>query len=124
MRFQRIVESAAAAGSMPPRTVVLWMDERYVLDGQPVAFFFRARIVAWIDADTVEVHPLLLAAGLNLRIRLKDVWAIEDEDDPVQHALVLAQAKAIIGDTGGLVHCKNYRHLLTYGRLEARVDGA
>ena len=87
-------------------------------------FSVKARITDWIDADTVEVHPLVTPYGINVRVRLKDAWIVEDEDDPVEHARILAEQKALIGDVDGYVRMTNTRHRWTSGRLEARLDPA
>ena len=87
-------------------------------------FSVKARITDWIDADTVEVHPLITPYGINVRVRLKDRYAVEDEDDPEEHGRVLALAKAEIGDVDDWVRMTNTRHHWDRGRLEARLDPA
>ena len=85
-------------------------------------FFVKARITDWVDADTVEVHPLITPYGINLRVRLKDRW--EPERDEEGHDLALEKAKALLGDEDDYVRITNTRHHWTNGRLEARVDPA
>lgn len=92
------------------------------MEGKGNVFELRGRIVRYVDADTIEVHPFILPAGHNLRIRLKDVWLAEDEDDPDEHARILAEQVSLLGDVGGVVKLANTRHHHSFGRLEARVD--
>ena len=83
-------------------------------------FLMKCRIVMWVDADTVEVHPLVTPYGINLRIRLKDVWAPEWNEEG--HDVALRKAKALLGDQGDYVLVTNTVHRHTQGRLEARVQ--
>ena len=83
---------------------------------------FKARIERYIDADTLEVHPLVTPPGINLRIRLKDAWIVENEEDPEEHARILAEQKTLLGDVGDHVWVTNTRHHWTWGRLESRLD--
>jgi hypothetical protein len=94
------------------------------LEEKPNVFELRGRIIDWVDADTLEMHPFILPAGFNLRIRLKDAWIVEDEDDPIEHDRILREQIAMIGDVGNVVKIVNTRHHHTFGRLEARVDPA
>jgi hypothetical protein len=96
----------------------------FVLDGKPVVFFFKARILGYVDADTMDVRFLGEGPGRHWRIRLKDAWIVEDEDDPEEHARILGEQKQLIGDGGDLVWIRNHRHNRTNERLEARVDKA
>ena len=99
------------------------MEERLLtLDGKPCIFIFKARIVKYQDADTCEVHPLLEGPGRNWRIRFYNEWIVEDEDDPEEHARILAEQKALLGYEGDLVWIRNHRHHRTYERIEARVE--
>ncbi len=89
---------------------------------KPDVFGVKARITDWIDADTVEVHPLITPYGINVRVRLKDRY--EPERDEEGHDLALERAKAQIGDEDDYVRMKNDRHHWDRGRLEARLDPA
>jgi hypothetical protein len=91
---------------------------------QDQVFRFKARIVEWIDADTVEVHPIYETAAHNRRIRLKDAWIVEDEDDAAEHARILREQIIFLGDVDDLVWVANTRHQKTNERIEARVDRA
>ncbi len=90
---------------------------------QAQVFRIKCRIVEWIDADTVEVHPIYETAGHNRRIRLKDAWIIERNEDPQEHERILLQQMITIGPVGALVWIANDRHHHTFYRIEARVDG-
>lgn len=85
-------------------------------------FSVKARITDWLDADTVEVHPLITPYGINVRVRLKDRY--EPETDEEGHDLALEKARAEIGDVDEWVHMTNTRHHWDRGRLEARLDPA
>ncbi len=100
------------------------LEELTTLDGKPTVYFMKCRIVEYQDADTMEVRWLAEGPARNWRIRLKDAWIVEDEDDPVEHARILAEQKALLGDVGGLVWIRNNRHHRTFERIEARVDAA
>lgn len=102
----------------------LTMAELIVLDGKPMVFFFKARIVGYVDADTMDVRWLGEGPARNWRVRLKDAWIVEDEEDPEAHAIILAEQKRVIGDTGGLVWVRNHQHARTNERVEARIDRA
>lgn len=90
-----------------------------VSDTTPIVFKMKARIVRWIDADTVLVHPMVYRQDIDLRVRLKDVWMMDPPDGEE-----LRRQIELLGDVGGYVWLTNTRHHWTYGRLEARVDKA
>ena len=85
-------------------------------------FCVKARITDWIDADTPEVHQLTNPPGINTRVRLKDLYAVERWEPG--HEEALADAKRRIGDVDDYVRMTNTRHHWTSGRLEARLDPA
>jgi hypothetical protein len=92
------------------------------VEEKPNVFELQGRIIRYVDADTLEIHPFILPAGFNLRVRLRDAWIVEDEDDPEEHARILKEQIAIIGDVGAVVGMVNTRHHFSWGRLEARLD--
>jgi hypothetical protein len=94
------------------------------LDGKPCVYVMKCRIVGYEDADTFEVRWLGEGPARNWRVRFKDQWIVENEDAPEEHARILAEQKALLGDVGDLVWIRNNRHHRTYERIEARVDAA
>ncbi len=93
-----------------------------MINDPPNVYYFRARIVRWIDADTVLVDPLVYREDIFLRVRLRDRWEPEIGENGAD--LALEQAIATLGLPGDYVWLTNTRHHWTYGRLEARVDPA
>jgi hypothetical protein len=99
------------------------MNEKLLtLDGKPILYIMKCRIVDYEDGDTMEVHPLLEGPGRNWRIRFKDEWVVEDHENPEEHDRILEQQKELLGDVGDLVWIRNNRHHRSYERVEARVD--
>lgn len=80
----------------------------------------KCRIILWVDADTLELHPLITPPGVNIRVRLKDRWEPEVHDDG--HDLALDKAKLELGWEMAHVIITNTVHDYDQGRLIARVD--
>lgn len=83
-------------------------------------FHMEATIKRWVDADTLDVHPKPYRHNIDLRVRLKDSWAVEIGE--IGHEEALKVAKLTIGDVGDEVILTNTRHHWTWERLECRVD--
>ena len=84
-------------------------------------FHFKARVVRWIDGDTVLTDPLISGTDEYLRIRLKDAYAPEIGGEGADEATRRAEADF---PPGCYIVATNDRHHWTYERLEARIDPA
>lgn len=86
----------------------------------PNVYRNKCRIIFWVDADTIELHPLINPPGVNIRARLKDRWEPEVDDDG--HDAALSKAKMELGWPMAYVVITNTQHEYDHGRLIARVD--
>lgn len=83
-------------------------------------FYMEATITHWVDADTFDCQPKPYRPRIGLRVRLKDVWAVEIGQPG--HDDALASSKLLLGDVGAEVSLAGTRHRWTYERLECRVE--
>ncbi len=92
----------------------------------PNGFWFKAYVVRWKDADTVEVKPQIYVMGMTLTLRIKDSYMPEIGEAGELAARAIAEADfppaPRVGTLGCLIRCKNDRIYWPYGRLEARID--
>lgn len=92
----------------------------------PYGFWFKAYVIRWKDADTVEVKPQIYPMGMTLTVRIKDLWEPEigeagELEDRRRQEAAFPPAPAV-GESGCLIRCKNDRINWPFGRLEARID--
>ncbi len=82
-------------------------------------FWFQARMVRVVDADTIYVDPLIYPQDVFLRIRLKDRWEVELDEEGSD--AIIERVKLEFPE-GSLLDLTNTRSHWTHNRLEARVD--
>jgi hypothetical protein len=87
----------------------------------PTAFLKRARVVRWIDPDTVLVDPLDTKTDEVTRVRLKDAYLPEKGTETAAELTAKAERDFPLES---YVWLTNERHHFSHDRLEARIDPA
>lgn len=82
-------------------------------------FSFTARMVRIVDGDTAVVDPSIYPPDTNMRVRFKDVFAPETDEEGGAEA---TEAAMKMFPVGSFLVLTNTRSHFSFGRLEARVD--